>query len=81
MKTVSDSFQEFMRRYEPTPWQKEIISRHHLYIRDILKGKLVIVEDFLTGSYIKQTQIKIPTDVDLFIDKGETRYKVDQNNF
>ncbi|MGH7801238.1 MAG: SMODS domain-containing nucleotidyltransferase [Thermodesulfobacteriota bacterium] len=66
-KTVSQAFQEFMQRYEPSPWQKDTISRHHNYIRSVLANKINIVEDFLTGSYIKQTQIKPPTDIDLFI--------------
>jgi len=66
-KTVSQAFKEFMLRYEPSPWQKDIISRHHNYIRSVLGNKIDIVEDFLTGSYIKQTQIKPATDIDLFI--------------
>jgi len=67
MKTVSDSFQEFIKRYEPTPWQKEKISQHHSYIRKVIKKKFIVSEDFLVGSYIKKTQIKPPTDVDLMI--------------
>lgn len=66
-KTVSQAFQEFMQRYEPTPWQKETISKHHNYIRDVLSNKVDIVDDFLTGSYVKETQIKPPSDIDLFI--------------
>jgi tRNA nucleotidyltransferase (CCA-adding enzyme) len=66
-RTVSQAFQEFMQRYEPSPWQKDIIARRHNYIRGVLTNNIDIVEDFLTGSYIKQTQVKPPTDIDLFI--------------
>lgn len=50
MRTVYDSFQEFMRRYEPTPRQKENISRHHSYLREIIK-QVYEVETFLYGEY------------------------------
>lgn len=66
-RTVSQAFQEFMRRYEPSPWQRDIIATHHNYIRGVIANKIDIVDDFLTGSYVKQTQIKPITDVDLFI--------------
>lgn len=64
---MPQAFQEFMRRYEPTQFQKEMISRHHNYLRAVLANKINILDDFLTGSYIKQTQINPATDVDLFI--------------
>src|SRR3989304_3533767 len=66
-RTVSQAFQEFMQRYEPTPYQRDKISQHHNYIRNVVANKIDIVEDFLTGSYVKQTQIKPPTDIDLLI--------------
>lgn len=66
-RTVTQAFQEFMQRYEPSPSQKDIISQHHNYIRSVLDKRINIVEDFLTGSYVKQTQIKPATDIDLFI--------------
>lgn len=37
------------------------------YLRDSLAGHLDVDDDFLTGSYIKQTQIKPKTDIDLFL--------------
>lgn len=67
IKSIPDSVQEFMKKYEPTILQKEKISKHHTYIREVIKKKFIVVDDFLTGSYVKQTQIKPPTDVDLFI--------------
>ena len=44
-RTVSQAFQEFMQRYEPSPWQKDTISRHHNYIRNVVANKIDIVED------------------------------------
>lgn len=67
IKTISELFQEFMKRFEPTNLQIEKISNHHTYIRKVIKKKYVIIDDFLTGSYIKKTQIKPPSDLDLFI--------------
>lgn len=66
-KTVLQAFEEFMQRYEPTSVQKEAASRHQNYLREVLENKIDITEDFLTGSYIKQTQIKPPTDIDVFV--------------
>lgn len=66
-KTVSQAFQEFMQRYEPTSVQKEVASQHQSYLRQVLENKIDITDDFLTGSYIKQTQIKPPTDIDIFV--------------
>ncbi|MBM3302712.1 MAG: hypothetical protein FJY85_22520, partial [Deltaproteobacteria bacterium] len=66
-RTVSEAFEEFMGRYEPTPLQKESASRHQQHLRESLTAKLVILEDFLTGSYVKDTQIRPPTDIDLFV--------------
>ena len=67
IKTVPEAFQEFMRRYEPMAVTKEAASTKQSYLRDSLSGHLEIVDDFLMGSYIKQTQIKPKTDIDLFL--------------
>lgn len=67
IKTVPEAFQEFMRRYEPTAATKEAAAAKQNYLRDSLAGHLEVMDDFLTGSYIKQTQIKPKTDIDLFL--------------
>jgi tRNA nucleotidyltransferase (CCA-adding enzyme) len=78
--TVLQAFKEFMVNYEPTPWQKEQISKHQNYIRDVLSNKVEIKDDFLTGSYVKETQIKPPTDVDLFIVLDLSYYYENEKN-
>jgi hypothetical protein len=67
IKTVPEAFQEFMGRYEPTAATKEAAATKQNYLRDSLAGHLDVIEDFLTGSYIKQTQIKPKTDIDVFL--------------
>lgn len=65
--TVPLSFREFLVRIEPTPAQKENHSTKQSGVRDCLADSLAINTSFLTGSYARQTMIRPPADVDLFV--------------
>lgn len=67
MLTVTEAFTEFQRRYAPTRMSEEIASGRQVKIRGALSQRLDITEDFLIGSYKKQTQIKPARDVDIFL--------------
>jgi predicted nucleotidyltransferase len=65
--TPREAFDELLRRCEPTPVTKEQVSERQQYLRGSLSEHLDIVDDFLTGSYVRQTQIRPASDIDLFV--------------
>lgn len=71
---VKEAFEKFKHRMEITAGEEKDASRRHNELRDYLRSKLAISDDFLTGSYRRDTKTKPLADVDVFIllsDVGE----------
>lgn len=66
-RTVSEAFEKFKMKCEPTSPTKELTSEKQRYLRQSIEGKIDAIDDFLIGSYAKQTQIRPRSDTDLFI--------------
>lgn len=65
--TVSQAFMELQKNCEPRAIVDEEVASKHLYLRQTLKNKLNIADDFLIGSYVKNTQIRPRSDIDIFV--------------
>ena len=65
--TVRSAFEEFAVRLEPTQTQKNDAATKQVGVRDCLNAKLWVANAFLTGSYARQTMIRPPSDIDLFV--------------
>ena len=65
--TVSQAFFEFQKACEPRPISDDDVAAKHLYLRQTLSKKINLIDDFLIGSYVKSTQIKPRTDIDIFV--------------
>lgn len=71
MITVNEAFKRFRSRLELTDRDQDDASRRHYEIRDYLKTKFDIANDFLTGSYKRWTKTKPLKDVDIFCVLGD----------
>src|SRR5438874_6469187 len=69
--TVDEAFKKFRSRLELTDREQEDAARRHNEIRDYLKTKFDIADDFLTGSYKRWTKTKPLKDVDIFCVLGD----------
>jgi len=71
MITVAEAFKKFRSRLELTDGEQDDASRRHNEIRDYLRTKSSLDDDFLTGSYKRWTKTKPLKDVDIFCVLGE----------
>jgi hypothetical protein len=71
MITVAEAFKKFRSRLELTDSEQDDASRRHNEIRDYLRTKFNIYDDFLTGSYKRWTKTKPLKDVDIFCVLGD----------
>jgi len=77
--TVTEAFKKFRSRLELTDREQEDASRRHNEIREYLRTKFDIEDDFLTGSYKRWTKTKPLKDVDIFCVLGkEERHRRDE---
>ena len=60
-------FSRFLRNIELTENQRQRIINSHTYLRSQLQQFDYVRDTFLTGSYKKNTMIKPPNDVDIFV--------------
>ena len=60
-------FNRFRQNIELTKSQRQKIINSHKYLRYQLQQLDYVRDTFLTGSYIKNTMIKPPNDVDIFV--------------
>lgn len=65
--TVSQAFFEFQKTCEPRSISNDDVASKHLHLRNTLGNKINLIDDFLIGSYVKNTQIKPRTDIDIFV--------------
>ena len=71
MITVKDAFKKFASRLQLTPGEQNDASRRQKEIREHLRKSFDVKEDFLTGSYRRDTKTKPLKDVDIFCVLGD----------
>ncbi len=72
VRSVTDGFEEFLRRLTPTAAQRQAAGRHREGVESALKSKLGLYRFFETGSFSHGTGIRNYSDVDALASiKGE----------
>jgi len=66
MLTLDEAFAKFKKRLEITDKESQDASKRQNEIREILRDKVGVETDFLTGSYKRHTKTKPLKDVDIF---------------
>lgn len=66
MITIEEAFTKFKSKLEITNKEQEDASKRQNEIRDIIRKKIKLETDFLTGSYKRHTKTKPLKDVDIF---------------
>lgn len=74
MLTVSEAFDKFSGRLEITETEEKAASRRQQDIRALLGDTFAIDDDFLTGSYRRETKTKPLRDVDIMIVLADRNY-------
>ncbi len=67
MGYVNDAFGKLKNNLEITTTEQNLASTHHITIRDYVRGHWRLADDFLTGSYRRDTKTKKLKDVDVFV--------------
>lgn len=67
--TIAASFEEFRRRLEITGIQASTVSTRQTGVREVMRSGMTVLDDFLTGSYMRNTMISplAEADVDIFV--------------
>jgi hypothetical protein len=66
MLTIDEAFRKFKSRLELNDKEQKNVSSRHNEIRDHLRSRFAVADDFLTGSYKRYTKTKPLKDVDIF---------------
>lgn len=66
MLTIDEAFRKFKSRLELNDREQKNVSSRHNEIRDHLRTRFELEDDFLTGSYKRYTKTKPLKDVDIF---------------
>lgn len=66
MFTVNQAFIKFKSRLEISTTEQNDAVRRHTEVRDVIRAKFSLDDDFLTGSYRRHTKTKPLQDVDVF---------------
>ena len=72
MLTIEEAFRKFRSRLELKPKEQTNVSKRHNEMREYLRTKFDVENDFLTGSYIRDTKTKPLQDVDFLCVLGES---------
>ncbi|HVB22962.1 MAG TPA: hypothetical protein VNG51_13555 [Ktedonobacteraceae bacterium] len=77
VKTVAQGFQVLRQRLEITDLQTSTVSIRQQNVRAAVKKGLIVLDDFLTGSYIRNTMIAPlkEADIDIFVVLDDQYYK------
>ena len=67
MSYVDDAFDNLKSNLEITKTEREQAQTRHRLIREHVEDNWQLVEDFLTGSYRRDTKTKKLKDVDIFV--------------
>jgi hypothetical protein len=71
MLTLDEAFRKFKSRLELNEREQKNASSRHQEMREHLRGKFAMDDDFLTGSYRRHTKTKPLKDVDIFCVLGQ----------
>lgn len=71
MLTTDEAFRKFKSRLELNAKEQDNASKRHIEVRDHMRTKFAVDNDFLTGSYGRHTKTKPLKDIDIFIVLGE----------
>ncbi|MBS1714196.1 MAG: nucleotidyltransferase [Armatimonadetes bacterium] len=71
MLTTDEAFRKFKSRLELNSREQDNASKRHTEVRDHMRCKFSIDNDFLTGSYARHTKTKPLKDIDVFVVLGE----------
>ena len=82
-RTVAQGFDELCSRLEITDLQSSTVSTRQQNVRDAVKKELVVLDDFLTGYYMRNTMIAplSNADIDVFIVLSSEYYKADGQQY
>ena len=77
MLTIDEAFRKFKSRLELNDKEQKNASSRHQEIRDHMRSRFDIKDDFLSGSYRRYTKTKPLKDVDIFcvLGKEEAHYR------
>ncbi|MEV4845093.1 CBASS oligonucleotide cyclase [Micromonospora matsumotoense] len=67
MGYIDDAFVKLKHNLEITPTEQKLAAARHHSVRDHVRGRWQLVDDFLTGSYRRETKTKKLKDVDVFL--------------
>lgn len=67
MGYVDDAFLKLKSNLEITQTEQDTAVRRHITIRDYVTGRWDLIDDFLTGSYRRDTKTKKLKDIDIFV--------------
>ncbi|NTX41329.1 nucleotidyltransferase [Myxococcus sp. CA033] len=80
MWTVEQGVQDLLEGMELTQPQREAVTRQHEVVCKVLRERLKLEEQFLSGSYGRGTAIRPLHDVDLFVVMDPTRFPRDDSS-
>ncbi|MFC7501077.1 nucleotidyltransferase domain-containing protein, partial [Nocardioides sp. GCM10030258] len=72
MSVIGDAFKKLQSNLEITQTEETAAITRHTNIRDYLRTKWDLDDDFLTGSYRRSTKTKPLKDVDIFVEISPT---------
>jgi predicted nucleotidyltransferase len=75
MLTVDEAFRKFKSRLELNDREQANAAARHNEVRDFLRTKFAVDNDFLTGSYRRWTKTKPLKDIDIFFVLGSSERK------
>jgi predicted nucleotidyltransferase len=77
MLTIEEAFRKFRSRLELNEREQKNASKRHTEIREHMRQKFDLADDFLTGSYRRHTKTKPLKDVDIFcvLDESERHFR------
>jgi hypothetical protein len=70
MQTIAQAFHDFLVSLELTAKQTENASNQHIHLRTQLQKRLEVVDNFLSGSYARNTAVRPLNDIDVFLVLG-----------
>ena len=71
MLTTAEAFEKFRKRLELSETERQDAAKRHTEVRDCIRAEFDIKNDFLSGSYRRNTKTKPLKDVDVMFVMGE----------